>query len=230
MSLGLPSFDSIHARTAHTLRPMRLILVRHGDAHAGFHGPISGPLGCRGLTDVGRAQAESLRSRLGRVGRPLVDVLVTSKLPRAIETAEIIAPALGFDAVPQDCDLCEVHTGDADGVDWAEYADRFGPLDMHAEPDTPFAPGGDSWNSFHARVEATMHRFADEYVGQTVMAVTSAGVIAASLRLRFGGPSLAAPRMIPTNTGLTEWESNDETAEWTLRSFDDVRHLVATTP
>ncbi len=208
---------------------MRLILVRHGDAHAGFHGPISGPLGCRGLTDLGRAQATALRDQIAAEQQPSVDVLLTSLLPRAIETAEIIAPALGFDAVPRDCDLCEVHTGEADGVDWSEYDARFGPLDMHAEPDTPFAPGGDSWNSFHARVDATMWRLAEEHVGRTVMAVSSAGVIAASLRLRFGGLTLEAPRMVPTNTGLTEWELNDTTAEWTLRSFDDTRHL-ATSP
>lgn len=153
-------------------------------------------------------------------------MLLTSKLPRAIETAEIIAPALGFESVPQDCDLCEVHTGDADGVDWSEYAERFGPLDMHANPDTPFAPGGDSWNSFHGRVDAMMQRLAVEHSGRTVMAVSSAGVIAASLRLRFGGPTLDGPRLIPTNTGLTEWEVDDDSNEWTLRSFDEKRHLA----
>ena len=29
---------------------MRLILVRHGDAHAGFHGVVGGQAGCTGLT------------------------------------------------------------------------------------------------------------------------------------------------------------------------------------
>lgn len=205
---------------------MRLVFVRHGDAHAGFHGAISGPLSCKGLTDLGRSQAAALRDQLASDGLPDVDVLLTSKLPRAIETAEIIAPALGFDSVRQDCDLCEVHTGDADGVDWSDYAKVFGPLDMHAEPDTPFAPGGDSWNSFHARVDDTMQRLADEHPSRTVMAVSSAGVIAASLRLRFGGPSLAGPRLVPRNTGLTEWEFDDDTKEWTLHSFDETRHLA----
>lgn len=204
---------------------MKLVLVRHGDAHAGFHGVISGPLGCKGLTDLGRFQAETLRDHLAAGSAARVDALLTSKLPRAIETADIIAPALRFDSVPQDCDLCEVHTGEADGVDWTDYAARFGELDMHKHPDTPFAPGGDSWNSFHERVDATLHRLAATHVEQTVMAVTSAGVIAASLRLRFGGPTLQGPRMIPTNTGITVWEVDDDTRSWTLRSFDDTAHL-----
>ena len=72
---------------------MRLILVRHGEAHAGFHGPIAGRTGCAGLTAHGRRQAEALRDHLERSGRLVADVLLASVLPRAIETAEIIASA-----------------------------------------------------------------------------------------------------------------------------------------
>src|SRR5690606_22765453 len=124
---------------------MRLILVRHGDAHAGLHGTIAGRRGCAGLTDLGRAQAAALRDHLSETGRLRPDVLLASELPRAVETAGIIAPGLGFDEFGQDCDLCEVHTGEADGLDWSEYATRYGSLDMAAEPDRVFAPGGESW-------------------------------------------------------------------------------------
>lgn len=205
---------------------MRLIFVRHGDAHAGFHGPIAGPSGCAGLSALGRRQAALLRDFLAENDRIAVDRLVTSMIPRAIETADIIAPALGVSRVPRDCSLCEVHTGDADGVDWADYPTRFGSFDMLAEPDRPFAPKGDSWNSFHRRVDAAMHRLASTHDGQTVMAVCHAGVIAASLRLRFDAvadPTVA--RMVPTNTGLTEWEHDTDSDRWTLRRYNDARHL-----
>jgi probable phosphoglycerate mutase len=204
---------------------VRLILVRHADAYAGLHGIIAGPLGCRGLTDIGQSQAAALRDRIAATGEPEVDVLLTSLLPRAIETASIIAPALGFDEVPQDCDLCEVHTGDADGLDWAEYTERFGTLDMHAEPERVFAPGGESWNGFHDRVDAAMQRLGREYPGARVMTVTHAGVIAASLRVRFAGRSTGVARLVPTNTGLTVWDLDDTTHVWTLRTYDDARHL-----
>jgi probable phosphoglycerate mutase len=136
---------------------MRLILVRHGEAYAGLHGTIAGPRGCAGLTDHGRRQAEALRDHLlVDPGHLSADILVASVLPRAIETAQIIAPGLGFEEFAQDCDLCEVHTGEADGTDWADYAERFGTLDMLAEPDRLFAPGGDSWNSFHESSRSRM--------------------------------------------------------------------------
>lgn len=206
---------------------MRLIFVRHADAYAGLRGIIAGPRGCRGLTDLGRTQAEALRDSISATGAPAVDVLLTSLLPRAIETASIIAPALGFDEVPQDCDLCEVHTGDADGLDWADYAEQFGSVDMHAEPERLFAPGGESWNGFHARVDTAMTRLAREYPGQTVMTVSHSGVIAAAMRVRFGGPLTGGVRLIPTNTGMTTWGFDDDTEQWALQSYDDARHLDA---
>lgn len=121
---------------------MRLVLVRHGDAHAGFHGVIGGPTGCQGLTDRGRAQAQALRDHLARTERVQADVVLASVLPRAVETASIIAPGLGLEVRGHECDLCEVHTGEADGLTWAEYTDRYGAFDMESEPDRVFAPEG----------------------------------------------------------------------------------------
>jgi probable phosphoglycerate mutase len=206
---------------------MRLIFVRHGDAHAGFHGVIAGRLGCEGLTDLGRTQAEQLRDHLAASGHLRADVLLASELPRAIETARIIAPALGFEDVGQDCDLCEVHTGEADGLPWSEYAGTYGSLDMAAEPDRIFAPGGDSWSSFHERVRRTMYRLANEHVDRTVVAVCHAGVIMASMREILGMPHPGTgARLVPTNTGLTEWEHDASSDVWTLRTYNDASHLV----
>lgn len=206
--------------------PMRLILVRHGDAHAGLTGTIAGRNGCRGLTDLGHEQAALLRDRLVD-GEIVADALVASELPRAIETADIIAPALGFDVVARDCDLCEVHVGEVDGMDWAEYSRQFGHLDMAAEPDRVFAAGGDSWNSFHERVQRTLDRMASEHAGETVVAVCHAGVIIATLALLFGHTAgHTGPRLLPTNTSLTEWEHDPEVGRWTLRYYNDATHLV----
>ena len=206
---------------------MRLILVRHGDAHAGFHGPIAGPIGCRGLTDLGRRQAEALRDHLATSGRVRADVLLASTVPRAIETAEIIAPGLGLEVASHDADLIEVATGEADGTDWSEYHDRFGSFDMEAEPDRPFAPGGESWNGFHARVRGTLERLARQYDGQTVVAACHAGVIMATMRILLGiGDPGTSAHLRPTNTGLTEWEHDPEGERWFLRSYNEAIHLV----
>lgn len=204
---------------------MRLILVRHGEAHAGFHGPIAGPKGCAGLTEQGRRQAAALRDHLGASGRVRADVLLASTLPRAIETAEIIAPGLGLSVAAHDPDLAEVKPGDVDGMDWREYNERYGSFDMEAEPERRFAPGGESWNGFHRRVASTLHRLATDHEGQTVVAACHAGVIMASMRLLLGiGHTAISARLRPDNTGLTEWEYDGE--HWTLQAFNEAVHLL----
>jgi len=206
---------------------MRLLLVRHGQAHAGFSGVIGGPRGCAGLTDFGRAQAAALRDHLATSGRVRADALVVSTIPRAVETATIIAPGLGLEIGGHHHDLSEVFTGEADGLEWEEYRVRYGHFDMEVEPDRVFAPEGESWNSFHDRVASTFERIAREHRGQTVVAVCHAGVIAASLRLLLGVPvGSAGARVQPSNTGLTEWEHDDDRARWTLHSFNETPHLL----
>lgn len=206
---------------------MRLILVRHGDAYAGFDGVVSGPEGCQGLTDLGRGQATALASYLESTGRLRADVLLSSILPRAVETAEAIAPALGFDGFAQRRDLCEILTGDADGLTWDEYSVRYGSFNMEAEPERVFAPGGESWVSFHQRVRRVLDDLAAEFADQTVVAVCHAGVIVASIRVLLGVPHPGTgARLQPTNTGLTEWEHEETRRRWTLHSFNEQDHLL----
>lgn len=206
---------------------MRLILVRHGDAYAGFDGVVSGPKGCRGLTDLGQKQATALAAYLEASGRLHADVLLSSTLPRAVETAQTIAPALGFKGFAQRCDLCEILTGDADGLTWDEYSARYGSFNMEAEPERLFAPGGESWVSFHERVSELLEGLAGEFAERTVVAVCHAGVIVASIRVLLGVPHPGTgARLQPTNTGLTEWEHEETRQRWTLHSFNEQDHLL----
>jgi broad specificity phosphatase PhoE len=206
---------------------MRLILVRHGDAFAGFNGVVAGTTGCTGLTPRGRRQAEALRDHFASSRRVRADALLVSQLPRAIETAQIIAPALGIEMAAPRCDLCEVHPGEADGLEWAEYTVRYGSFDMEAEPDRVFAPAGESWNSFHERVQQTLETLARDHAEENVVAVCHAGVIMASLRVLLDIPRRGTRTQLrPTNTGLTEWEYEPSLDRWTLRTFNEASHLL----
>ncbi len=128
---------------------------------------------------------------------------MASMLPRAHETALIIAPALGLHSLTQRCDLCEIHTGEADGLAWSEYATRYGSFDMEAVPERVFAPGGESWKTFHDRVRVMCQQIAVEFADQTVVAVCHAGVIMVSIRVLFGIPHRGTGTQLrPVNTGL----------------------------
>src|SRR5579871_4197788 len=123
---------------------MRLVLIRHGESQHGLGGIIAERIGCTGLTDRGVRQVEALAHRLAATSE-LGDcnVLLSSPVVRARQTAEILAPAFSMQAGEEDADLCEVHPGEADGLSWEAYRARYGELDLPASPTRPFAPGGE---------------------------------------------------------------------------------------
>jgi len=202
----------------------RLLLVRHGESNVTVRQVVGGERTCDGLSMLGVRQAEALRERFRAGGEPKVDVLYTSTLPRAAQTAEIVADAFGSVPYHVDADLVEHRPGEADGVPFAEFPDRFELFDLRAEPDRPLAPGGESLRQFYERVSTTVRRIVDEYAGATICVVCHGGVIDNAFR-HLLGVGLHAPFDLWTlNTSLTELRlSNDR---WTLLRYNDAAHLA----
>ncbi|MGH3915328.1 MAG: histidine phosphatase family protein [Pseudonocardiaceae bacterium] len=185
----------------------RLVLVRHGESSATVERMMGGHDGCRGLTERGRQQAGALADRLARTGE-LADasVLLASVLPRAVETAEIVAPALGGLEVIADCDFCELHFGAADGLlSYAEFQQRYRPEQHLHESFRPLAPGAESWAMFLARVGTALSGVAVEHAGATVVVVCHGGVIEMSLTALGNLPLRRSFDLFVENTSLTEW-------------------------
>ena len=204
----------------------RLVLVRHGEARAAQQRVVGGERGCTGLTELGRRQAEMLRDRLSRTGEVRADVLLASTLPRAIETAQIIAPALGHPDIVSDCDLCELHPGECDTLGWDEYAERYG-VDMAAHPFEPMSPGGESLAEFNVRVGQALTRLSEEHEGRSMVVACHGGVVIGSVICFLGLPTQRPPAadLLVTNTSITEWDRRD--GHWRLVRYNDAAHLVA---
>lgn len=212
----------------------RLVLVRHGEAVCNVSGVCGGRAGCTGLTERGVHQVELLRDRLALTGELAgTDALYASVLPRAIQTAEILAPALMEAdrlALPlvTDCGLCELHPGEADGLSWAQFAERFGQLDWDTDPDQPIAPGGESWTGFVNRAADALVTIADRHPGQLVVVACHAGVVEASLLALLpvaGGRQGARLQLRTQHASLTSWEI--ERGRWRLLGYNDaVHHLI----
>lgn len=186
----------------------RLVLVRHGEAHCNARGVIGGPLGCGGLTTVGRDQAGALAERLART-RELDDVsaLYTSTLPRAIETAAALAPGLPERlAGVADCDLCELHPGEADGMTWNDFVERFGAPDWGRDPSTPLSPGGESWTGFYRRCVDAFARLVARHPGERVLLVVHGGVIEQAMKLVYDAAPGERLRLLTEHCSMTEVE------------------------
>ena len=214
----------------------RLVLVRHGEAVCNVTGVCGGPVGCAGLTDRGRAQVAVLAARLTETGELAgADALYSSVLPRAVETATILAPALrapgdGTSREPvQECGFCELHCGEADGLDWGDFSARFGNPDWDTDPDRVIAPGGESWTGFVNRVSDTLDIVAARHPGQLVVVACHAGVVEASLLAKLpvvGGREGARMKLRTQHASLTTWEVGGGT--WKLIGYNDGAHHLGT--
>lgn len=230
--------EGIRTTSSPTHPVTRLVLIRHGEAVCNVSGVCGGRTGCTGLTERGIEQVEKLRDRLAVTGELAgTDVLYASVLPRAIQTAEILAPALALGNGPAlsiipECGLCELHPGEADALTWAQFAERFGRLDWDENPDQVIAPGGgESWTGFVNRAADMLAVIAERHPGQLVVVACHAGVIEASLLGLFpvaGGRQGTRLQLRTQHASMTTWEIDD--GRWRLRGYNDAAHLLDAGP
>jgi probable phosphoglycerate mutase len=202
----------------------KIILVRHGESNVTVSQVVGGERTCTGLSELGVRQAERLRDRLQAEALP-VNVLLSSPLPRALETAVILAPVLGL-PIEVEPDLEEHRPGDADGCRFVDFDHRFGLFDWRSEPDRPLAPGGESLRQFHDRVIALLGRIEIEREGSTVLAVCHGGVIDAAFRTYLAIGLSGAFDLWTLNTSLTEFAITTRGARPQLRRYNDSAHLA----
>ena len=204
---------------------MHLILVRHAESKHSQQDIIADISGCSGLTQHGFEQAQLLANRLRTTGE-LNDChsMLCSPVLRDKQTAQVIAKGIPVNMVKQDDALCELRPGDADGLSWQEYREKFGAFDLIGSPCRPFAPHGESWLEFIGRVRDTLERLASEYENQSVMVITHAGFIVASLLVLFDIPRPGTGAYFdPVHTSLTEWHKTN--GIWQLAKYNDSWHL-----
>ena len=211
-------------------KPTRLYLIRHGQAVVNVKPIIGGMKGDTGLTDLGVEQATRLRDRLKATGEVAPDVLIASTLPRAKQTAEIIAPAFPDIPLVFDDEVQEFRTGpESDGLTMEEYKARFGWLNFADDVFKQTDPGGESWATFLLRVGQALTRITREHSGKTVVVVCHGGVIDASFMIFFGLNAFAVPPvgLQTLNTSLTLWERvlHRGTMRWQLSFYNDDAHL-----
>ena len=203
------------------------MLVRHGEARAGVERVIGGDHGCLGLTDRGRGEAAALRDRLAATGEIAPDVIYTSTLRRAVETAEIVHEAFPHvESIRPARDLREQDPGVCDGMHYLDAVAQYAPeVDG---PDAPLSPGGESAREFDRRVRAAMDRLVREHPAQTLLVVSHGGFISAACMYVLAAPGLAAVypfRLAPANTSLTTVVPGASRPPWLMERYNDTAHL-----
>jgi probable phosphoglycerate mutase len=201
----------------------RLFLIRHGESVSTYERRIGGSLSCGGLTELGRRQATALAERLERTGEIDADVLLTSTMRRAHETAQLIAPALDRPLVLE-AGVREHEPGpEVDGMSFDDFEARYGTPNWDTDPFVVGFPGGETLADFTHRAARALHHIVHEHADQTIVVVCHAGVINAGLRSFMQVPFVGGFDLYTLNTSITELDNHGE--RWRLLRYNDAAHL-----
>ncbi|WP_327590406.1 bifunctional RNase H/acid phosphatase [Nonomuraea sp. NBC_00507] len=199
-----------------------LLLLRHGETELSLERRFSG-LGDPELTPNGLAQASAAADRLSREPyRP--DVIVTSPLKRARQTAAAVAGRTGVDVEVVE-DLREADFGAWEGHTFTEVQRKW-PAELAAwlaDPATA-PPGGESFATAARRVQAAGERLVERYEGKTVLAVSHVTPIKMLLRLALMAPleSIYRMHLDLACLSLIEYYADGPAV---VKSFNDTSHL-----
>lgn len=156
---------------------MRLLLVRHGRTRSNAEGRYQGTIDTP-LDEVGLAQARALDGQLPRD----LDLVLSSPLRRARETAEILCAARGLPLAIEP-GFRERGVGIYEGLTTAEIRERH--PDLWARNLTrswdEAPPGGESIGALVARIEAALAGIRTRFSGQRVVLVAH-GFVAKAVR------------------------------------------------
>lgn len=202
------------------MSPTVLFAVRHGETEWNLierqQGHLDSP-----LTGHGIKQAHALANGLADRG---IEVLYSSDLGRALQTATIIADKLGL-MIHQDQRLRERHLGTMQGFTRQEHAERY-PEDAAAfsagDPDFVI-PGGESIRQQYERSVRCAEDLATRHPGQRVLVVAHGGVLTSFFRRALRLPLSEPRRFSLFNASINSFSISY--SQWRLDSWGETAHL-----
>ncbi len=175
-------------------------LMRHGEAESNVSGIVSSALGTNHLTEKGHIQARAAAEKF-KGGK--IDLIISSPLSRAKETAEIFAEAIGFEKtkILFDAHLRETGFGSFEGKQESEYQQEF-PLEKRFND----APGETIIDS-KKRMTSFLYDIDEKYKNKTILLVSHSDPL---WTLYSGASGLNRKEMFSINTSEYDFMENAE--------------------
>ncbi len=193
-----------------------IYIVRHGVTNYNQENRFQGQLDIP-LNDEGLAQVAKLGNYFQK--RP-VDVIYSSDLKRAYQTAEAIARAkdLQIRILPG---LREVNVGKLEGMTWAEVKENY-PNWVKSGHNHGY-PGGETRLDIENRVKNTWEYIAKRHSNENVVLVSHGGIIKSLICLLLGINNENRSRFVIDNSSVTRIIYND--SGYKVKSLNSLEHL-----
>jgi 2,3-bisphosphoglycerate-dependent phosphoglycerate mutase len=197
-----------------------LYAVRHGETEWNLAGKQQGHLDSP-LTPDGIRQAELLA---GGLAKKQIDVLYSSDLGRAMQTANIIGDRLCLE-VHSDARFREIHLGIMQGLTRKEFAELY-PEEaarLNSGNSDYALPGGESLSQVSARHIICAEEILGNNIGKNILIVGHGGVLRSFFHKTTNTPPAGPRRYSLYNASINAFLISD--GEWKLATWGEIAHL-----
>ncbi len=198
-------------------------LIRHGETPWNAEGRLQGHTDIA-LNSHGQEQATQMAAAL-KAANFHFDVLYTSDLQRAADTANAIVKLFGKPAV-SDKELRERHFGVLQGLKISEAPQAHPKVwKVHLARDLEHdLEGGESISQFASRIKNALERITQDHPGKTICLVSHGGVLDMIYRI-ITQQALSAQRIASVpNASLNRIAHDGQ--RWVVEKWADISHLV----
>lgn len=202
---------------------IHLTLLRHGESTGNAQGVLQGQKDFA-LSPLGRQQVQWLSTRWV-TEKTSFDLIISSPLSRASETAKIISPTLGA-SIEYDPDWMERDFGPYSGCVLDELTPDLS-QNVSMDPSSPSGNDGESQMDFFRRAERATLSLLKRAHGRYLV-VAHGGIINQALHAILGLPpqsGYSETRFILSNTGFATLSYDLSEHIWRLFRFNDRQHL-----
>jgi len=197
-----------------------LYAVRHGETEWNLvekqQGHLDSPLSATGIK-----QAQFLADGLAKKS---IDVLFSSDLGRALQTAEIIARRLSLE-VHKNARLRERHLGILQALTRKEFVERYPIEAVLYDSNNPdyVLPQGESTRQLFNRCIQCAEDIARENAGKNVLIVAHGGVLRSFFHKATNTPLMEPRRFSLFNAAINSFSISD--GQWRLDTWGEIAHL-----
>lgn len=186
-------------------------LLRHGQTNWNIDFRLQGVTDIP-LNETGIAQAKVAGAVIARQYSldQSWELILTSPLSRARDTAVMVGQAIGIDGVSVEELLLERSFGEAEGLSHEEWKAKY--------DDTNHVPGGETLQQLEARSWILLQRLLEHHAGKRVLTVSHGALIRTLLRLVSKGEFPREGERLG-NACLSVFEHTDEHG-WSVSSYE----------
>lgn len=201
-----------------------LYLIRHGETGGNFEGRFQG-ITDNPLNESGIRQAQMLGEAFSLTK---IDLLYTSPLIRARQTAEIIAQMHGLEKLKPIVEpgLTELDGGLLEGRKFSDLAQEYPEVieAMHTQPSQLCCPQGESMKQVSDRIVETIDRLVEHNRGKVIAAVSHGIIISSYIHFASGKPFEEMTNGMVANASVSKFLFNDDLIVC-MEYADDRRHM-----